>query len=208
MVIMATSEQWPSLMRACMVQPPFCGAEAGVQRPGDPDDCGLPAIPVALFFVLYQLLGALLMMNLMVGVVVDQFSSTSIQENMRVPQTAANEFQEAWMRFDPDGTFFISAHYLPHLVKRLLPPLGVRGTRQLAKHGEVAVLVRLIDAWLPIREGKVQFQETLFALARCEAGQRLYQRATCARSSTSTRAASSSSATFATRQWSGMPTST
>ena len=29
MVVMATSEQWPSLMRASMVQPPFCGEAAG-----------------------------------------------------------------------------------------------------------------------------------------------------------------------------------
>ena len=30
-----------------------------------------------------------------------------------------------------------------------------------------------MHAWIPVREGKVQFQETLFALARCEVGKHL-----------------------------------
>ena len=37
----------------------------------------------------------------------------------------------------------------------------------------MARLKKLQAAWLPLRYGQVQFQETLFALARVEAGQRL-----------------------------------
>jgi hypothetical protein len=170
MIVMATSEQWPSLMRACMVAPPFCGEQAG-SLPGDPNDCGEGWVAPVLFFAAYQFLGALLLMNLMVGVVVDEFSSTSIQQNMRVAQMHILEFQEAWMRFDPNGTHYISAHYLPLLLAKLLPPLGVRGGS--GSNTKVALLRKLQDAWLPVREGQVQFQEVLFALARCEAGQRL-----------------------------------
>ena len=47
-----------------------------------------------------------------------------------------------------------------------------RSAMQLASH---QVLLQLEAAWLPVREGKVHFQETLFALARCEVGQRLPQ---------------------------------
>jgi len=87
------------------------------------------------------------------------------------------EFQELWSRYDPDGTHFISCHYLPHILARLLPPLGVResaasGTT-CATTQNLAVFRRLEDAWLPVRDGHVQFQETLFALARCEVGQKL-----------------------------------
>ena len=171
MLVMATSEQMPSLMRASAVSPPFCGAAAGMVA--DDSDCGAGMLMSALFFVMYQLIGALLLMNLMVGVVVDEFSSTSIQQNMRVPQTAINEFQEIWIRLDPDGTGFISAHYLPYLLSRLLPPLGVKETELYVAVPGVAILKRLGDAWLPLRYGQVQFQETLFALARVEVGQRL-----------------------------------
>ena len=174
MVVMATSEQWPSVMRATMVQPPFCGEAAGTMAaslPPGTSDCGQGVLAVAFFF-LYQLIGALLMMNLMVGVVVDVFSSTSIRENMRVSQTHILEFQAAWQKYDPEGTYYISAHYLPFLLRELLAPLGVRESAGSAPHA-IAVLRRLEEAWLPIREGKVQFQETLFALARCAAGKRL-----------------------------------
>jgi hypothetical protein len=171
-VVMATSEQWPQLMQACMVQPPFCGPQAGT--PADqPSDCGHSWPIVTLFFMFYQLLGALLMMNLMVGVVVDEFSCASIQQNMRVPQTVIFEFQEGWQTFDPDGTYFISAHYLPILLVKLLPPLGLHENTTFGPKGGLAVLRRLEHAWIPVRDGKVQFQETLFALARCEVGKLL-----------------------------------
>lgn len=176
MIVMATSEQWPTLMRAVAVQPPFCGEAAGyvADTPGAvPPDCGASWVVAAGFFVLYQFLGALLLMNLMVGVVVDEFSNTSIQQNMRVPQTAISEFQEAWIRLDPDGTGYISAHYLPWLLSKLLPPLGVKGTKLHEELPAVALLKKLHAAWLPLRYGQVQFQETLFALAREEVGQRL-----------------------------------
>jgi hypothetical protein len=121
------------------------------------------------FFVLYQLIGSLLMMNLTVGVVVDQFSSTCIQESMTVTQTHVLEFQEMWQRLDPDGTYFISCHYLGKLISSMLPPLGVLDVEKRAQGTSqyCDVLQRLEDAWLPVRgHGQVQFQETLFALAR------------------------------------------
>jgi len=108
-------------------------------------------------------------MNLTVGVVVDQFSSSSIQENMCVTQTAVLEFQDKWSRLDPDGTYYISAHYLGRLLTQMLPPLGVRDEEKVAsgKSQYVDVLRRLETAWLPVRgHGQVQFQEVLFALAR------------------------------------------
>ena len=53
MAVMATSEQWPSLMRACAVQPPFCGPQAGTP-PGAPYDCAPEPLVTVAFFVLYQ----------------------------------------------------------------------------------------------------------------------------------------------------------
>ena len=112
---------------------------------------------------------------------------------MRVPQTAILEFQELWRTFDPHGTYFISAHYLPILLTRLLPPLGLQGVisgdptkvggglvagggGSGATTAALAALRRLERAWLPVREGQVHFQETLFALARCEVGKPLPER--------------------------------
>jgi hypothetical protein len=168
MVSMATSERWPDIMRACMVVEPFCGKKAGMMEYAI-DDCSQSYGTAVVFFVLYQLIGSLLMMNLTVGVVVDQFSSTCIQESMTVTQTHVLEFQEMWQRLDPDGTYFISCHYLGKLISSMLPPLGVLDVEKRAQGTSqyCDVLQRLEDAWLPVRgHGQVQFQETLFALAR------------------------------------------
>ena len=71
-----------------------------------------------------QLFAALLMMNMMIGVVVDNFSNTSTKENMLVSETEMMEFVEEWHRLDKDSSYYISSHYLPTLLNRLLPPLG------------------------------------------------------------------------------------
>ena len=113
------------------------------------------------------------MMNLMVGVVVDQFTSTSIRENMCVPQTAVLEFVEEWGALDPEGTGLLSAHYLPKLLVNMRQPLGVRDDFGGGRRMQLAVLRRLEEAWLPLRAGQISFQECLFGLARCQAGQRL-----------------------------------
>lgn len=170
MLTMATSEGWASVMRACMVAPPFCGRQAGTME--DDSDCGmLGGFPAIAFVVVYQVLGALLMMNLMVGVIVDRFSVTSLMQNMRVPETAMFEFQEEWLRHAPDGSPYISCHYLPGIIARLPRPLGQSDWP--ATHAKPTMIQVLRQAWLPLREGQVQFHEVLFALARAEVGQRL-----------------------------------
>ena len=70
---MATSEGWTDIMHACMVTAPMCGAQAGMQyydEDGVPiSDCGPGNGAMAvIYFVSYQLFGALVMMNLMLGI--------------------------------------------------------------------------------------------------------------------------------------------
>ena len=55
-----------------------------VAKSGDKYDCGYPFIAM-LYFVSYQIAGALVMMNLMVGVVISNFDTEC---------TAASEFAE------------------------------------------------------------------------------------------------------------------
>ena len=80
------------------------------------------------------------------------------------------EFQEEWRKLDPASTYFISCHYLPTLIRALLPPLGFESGKDTPN---ALVNARIRRAWLPVREGRVQFQEVLFALSRLQAGQSL-----------------------------------
>ena len=159
---MATSEGWTTVMRACMVAEPLCGARAGVQfiAPDDvggeiKDDCGPGyGVVAVLYFVSYQLFGALVMMNLMLGIVVNSFSTTSTKEYMLVSETVMLEFQEEWRKLDPASTYFISCHYLPTLLRSLLPPLGFETGADTSR---AAINARIRSAWLPVRDGRVQF---------------------------------------------------
>ena len=164
-------------MKATWVEAPFCGAAAGV-LPWYADkvdyDCAYGYIVSVLYFVSYQIMGSLVMMNLMVGVVVDNFSNTSTQQNLVVHETAMLEFQLEWKKFDPESTSYIPAHYLSVLICKLLPPIGVDKEEQ-RKYGKLSILYRLYDAWLPLRDGKVHFQEVLFGLSRTEVGQHIPQ---------------------------------
>ena len=83
------------------------------------------------------------------------------------PRTCA-EPSHPGPRYDPASTYFISAHYLPLLLCRLIDPLGYD-----APPSRLQLLRRLTLAWLPVRDGKVQFQEVLFALSRLQVGHSL-----------------------------------
>ena len=89
---------------------------------------------------------------------------------MLVSETVMLEFQEEWRKLDPASTYFISCHYLPTLIRALLPPLGFESGKDTPN---AQVNARIRRAWLPVREGRVQFQEVLFALSRLQAGQSL-----------------------------------
>jgi hypothetical protein len=91
--------------------------------------------------VSYQVFGSLLMMNLVVGVVVDNFSNTSTRQNMLVSETNMLEFQQEWRRIGSPSSLYASAHYLPELMTRLLPPLGI-DREALRQHGKIAILHR------------------------------------------------------------------
>ena len=83
------------------------------------------------------------MMNLVVGVVVDNFSNTSTRQNMRVSETNMLEFQQEWRRIGSPSSLYASAHYLPELMTRLLPPLGI-DREALRQHGKIAILHRWV----------------------------------------------------------------
>ena len=97
------------------------------------DDCGPGyGVVAVLYFVSYQLFGALVMMNLMLGIVVNSFSTTSTKEYMLVSETVMLEFQEEWRKLDPASTYFISCHYLPTLI-RALPSARLRERQRHAE---------------------------------------------------------------------------
>ena len=70
----ATGEDWNMLMHDCAVQLPRCTPhEREVEGYWLPDDCGSPALAV-LYFVSFYVVGVLVILNLFVTVIIDNFT--------------------------------------------------------------------------------------------------------------------------------------
>ena len=70
-----TGENWNGIMRDCMVQPPFCDQSAG--------ECGSPVLS-PLFHVGFQVMSAMLVMDLIVAIILNQVSAHT-QPHMQPP---------------------------------------------------------------------------------------------------------------------------
>ena len=65
------------------------------------------------------------MLNLIIAVVLDNFSSTAHADARKVKEEDLDVFDEAWSLFDPKGTSTIPVVVFPRLVALLPPPLGL-----------------------------------------------------------------------------------
>lgn len=87
-------------------------------------DCGSAyATP---FFVSFMVVGSFILLNLIVAVILDNFSALNHQRYDLVSAADVELFHEAWAKLDPGGSGKASAAALPLLVSSLPPPLGLK----------------------------------------------------------------------------------
>lgn len=111
------------------------------------------------FFVAYMLFVAYLLFNLLVAVVLDQFGSSSRQENNPITGENLIDFVNGWSVLDPGRTHKISVTALPVLIKKLDPPLGrSEGTTKLEFMEQLGLA--------PDGAGKVSYVDTFMALVK------------------------------------------
>jgi hypothetical protein len=123
LVRMATGEAWNSVMYDCMV-------DSGCDRHVDcaiGECCGSPTAP--LYFITFVVFGSFVTLNLLIAVVLDNFSNNKKEEGVSVTEDHIEDFAEAWKKLDPHATGFIPLTRLINLLKTVGSPLGVRGTR-------------------------------------------------------------------------------
>ena len=119
-----TGDGWSSLMSDTMVQESsgLCSEAAG--------DCGSSAaIP---YFVTFQALGTFIFLNLVVAVILENFSNLHSTNPELVSTSDLEVFAEAWSEFDPDATNYMSSSDLPALLLKVPPPLGLKGKTPFA----------------------------------------------------------------------------
>jgi len=135
---MSTGESWNGIMHDCMTVYPASWV----------------------FFVSYMIIVAYIMFNLLIAVVLEEFSFRMKQEVAPVRPEHLHKFAIEWARFDPECTHVISAKDLAVLLKRLPPPLGLNGG------GSSPVSALSESLHIPCCDGEVHFVETVMALVR------------------------------------------
>jgi len=119
------------------------------------------------YFVSFQMIGVYCMFNLLLAIVLDQFTDVTRLDFYLITPTVVAEFSEAWTILDPDFKQCIETHQLSELLCNLQPPLGFKGI-DIDPHVVDSFIEKQVQ--VPDEEGKVHFVETLVALSRCTYG--------------------------------------
>ena len=113
---MSTGEAWNVLMYECMIDEEPCSEEEGT--------CGSQIAPV--YFVSFVILGAFVMLNLVIAVVLENFTMSRSEQDKHISNEDIEEFREIWNERDTLRTLFIPFPKVEYILRRLKPPLGPR----------------------------------------------------------------------------------
>jgi hypothetical protein len=155
LVRMATGENWNCIMHDCSVRPPH---DCTIYEDGR-SDCGEVWAPA--FFVIFVLFISFVMLNLVIAIILDSFSTTIQIEKSLVHFSDLQRFMSLWQHYDPERKLLINTHELPRLLKELGPPLGLS-----ENCGRVELFYILEEYQIPEHGGQVHFMEILLPLAR------------------------------------------
>lgn len=137
---MSTGESWNGIMHDAMA---YYGSEA------------------SFYFVSYMVVGSSLMFNLVIAILLDEFSSMGASDSYEVTPEAIAEFSEKWQQLDPSGSYEIPCKKLVQLLTMVKPPLGVGPDGSPA---EAHLMLLKVNA--PINKGSAHFVETFVSLVR------------------------------------------
>jgi len=155
-----TADSWSAIMADAMV-----GEERGCElspEDGSPSDCGSQlSLP---FFISFMVIGSFVMLNLVVAVILENFTSLGNVRTDLVSPDDITDFKEAWATYDPDADGKIPAKKLPELIQSLPPPLGLQGTADGTTQGKA--LSFCLSLGLTQVDGEVEFKKVLEALMK------------------------------------------
>jgi hypothetical protein len=178
---MSTGESWNGIMHDCMIED-LCveiltGSDAGTYYDsGDSrlssmtantdyvDRCTPSPELTIFFFLLFILMCAFVMLNLVIAVILDNFESYSQKEELPVSEEDLASFSAAWGKFDRGHTYYMAMSELPDLMKELKRPLGVADVTPLSQQKK-ALKNKLLSTHVKNFQGRIHFVDTIQALA-------------------------------------------
>ena len=162
----STGEAWNCIMYDVMVSGDKCDSTEIKDEHGNilkHNNCGSPIAPI--YFVLFVLIGSFLMLNLLIAVVLENFSANTKADELEINKDTIDDFKDVWKRFDPRATNFIKVHELEALVRATPKPLGLAGTDPTRK--EMAIFLAKLK--LPAGD-YLLFQDVIRALSLAAIG--------------------------------------
>ena len=133
------------------------GAEGGGESDGHVGGSNAFAIP---FFVSFQVLGTFVILNLVVAVILENFTSLGKGNTDLVSRADVELFSDTWAEFDPDANQCIPVEKLPDLLKAVPQPLGLQGAPR-------SWIVRVcLNLGLKSKDGELHFKDVLNTLVK------------------------------------------
>ena len=148
MYLLVVGDEWQMLAVDCAVQPPYCTPQFTRAEIGEdwdrPDlsfgDCG--TLASQFYFIIFNIIGESIMLNLFVGMILDNFSFITEEVGMKedyewtagASTKQLKEMAEVFRSFDRN-TARLSLYVLPDLLYYLPLPLGFRKERHSIKIG-------------------------------------------------------------------------
>jgi len=154
-----TGDGWSAIMDDAMIN-----EERGCDPLAVPTDCGSPiAVP---YFISFTIIGSFVMLNLVVAVILENFTALGNVNSDLVSTNDIVEFKEAWGFYDPDADGMIPVKSLPLLLVDLPPPLGLKGTAMRNQAFKVCLSLGLTQKKNDDGVGEVAFKQVLDALVQ------------------------------------------
>jgi uncharacterized protein YjbI with pentapeptide repeats len=156
-----TGDAWSGLMTDAMLDEASGLCEPARSAGNGYGTCGgTVSIP---YFISFMFLGSFVFLNLIVAVILENFSTLSSQRADLVAPGDIDNFKEAWTILDPDADNFIPSKDLLSLVLALPPPLGLKGTPRATEAHAKRMCLKLNVAQ---SQGHVSFHDVLHALVK------------------------------------------
>ena len=146
----------------------FADATTLAQIPSDSiqNQCTPNAFVTAVFFCTYMMLVIFLLLQLVIGILIENIDNLAKMEEMQVSQKHIQGFIDVWEELDKYGTGFIDASDMTSLLMRVEWPMGVQGMKN--PHLKISDIVQRLN--IPLRNQRIHFLETMHALAGRVAG--------------------------------------
>lgn len=117
-----TAAGWNTILDPLMVSPPDCDPD--LDNGGLNGNCGNRFLAV-FFFVSYIIIIFLIIINMYIAVILENFNEAQQQEEIGVSDDDLETFIQVWEEYDPKATHYISLYQLSDFLDALESPLQI-----------------------------------------------------------------------------------